>query len=72
MSNIKKGDRVIVTTGRDKGKKGEVLKVFPKEIRALVSGINVVEKIGSLPTDPPQDGAPTTPVVMSSVTVSTS
>ena len=38
----------------------------------VVSGINVVEKIGSLPTDPPQDGAPTTPVVMSSVTVSTS
>ena len=31
MSNIKKGDKVIVTTGRDKGKKGEVLKIFPKE-----------------------------------------
>ena len=44
MSNIKKGDRVIVTTGRDKGKKGEVLKVFPKENRALVSGINVVKR----------------------------
>jgi peptidyl-prolyl cis-trans isomerase B (cyclophilin B) len=38
----------------------------------VVSGIGVVEKIGSLPTNPPQDGAPTTPVVMSSVTVSTS
>ncbi|HTU84879.1 MAG TPA: peptidylprolyl isomerase [Solirubrobacteraceae bacterium] len=38
----------------------------------VVSGINVVEKIGSLPTNPPQDGAPTTPVVMSSVTVSSS
>jgi len=37
----------------------------------VVSGIDVVEKIGSLPTNPPQDGAPTTPVVMSSVTVST-
>jgi peptidyl-prolyl cis-trans isomerase B (cyclophilin B) len=36
----------------------------------VVSGINVVQKIGSLPTSPPQDGAPTTPVVMSSVTVS--
>jgi large subunit ribosomal protein L24 len=44
MSNIKKGDRVIVTTGRDKGKKGEVLKVFPKEDRALVSGVNVVKR----------------------------
>ncbi len=30
MSNIKKGDKVVVTTGRDKGKKGEVLKLFPQ------------------------------------------
>jgi large subunit ribosomal protein L24 len=41
---IKKGDRVIVTTGRDKGKTGEVLKVFPSESRALVSGVNVVKR----------------------------
>jgi len=38
----------------------------------VTTGISVVEKIGALPTNPPQDGAPTTPVVMSSVTVSTS
>jgi large subunit ribosomal protein L24 len=44
MSNIKKGDKVIVTTGRDKGKKGEVIKVFPKEDRALVQGVNVVKR----------------------------
>ena len=44
MSNIKKGDRVIVTAGRDKGKKGEVLKVFPKDDRALVTGVNVVKR----------------------------
>ena len=44
MSNIRKGDRVIVTTGRDKGKKGEVLKVFPKEDRALVTGVNIVKR----------------------------
>ena len=43
-AKIKKGDRVVVTTGRDKGKKGEVIKVFPKEDRALVSGINVVKR----------------------------
>lgn len=43
-AKIKKGDRVIVTTGRDKGKKGEVLKVFPAENRALVSGVNVVKR----------------------------
>ena len=44
MSNIRKGDAVVVTTGRDKGKKGSVLKVFPKENRALVQGINVVKR----------------------------
>ena len=43
-AKIKKGDRVIVTTGRDKGKKGEVIKVFPKEDRALVSGVNTVKR----------------------------
>ena len=44
MSNIRKGDSVVVTTGRDKGKKGSVLKVFPKENRALVQGVNVVKR----------------------------
>ena len=44
MSNIKKGDKVIVTTGRDKGKKGEVIKVFPKDERALVQGVNMVKR----------------------------
>jgi large subunit ribosomal protein L24 len=43
-AKIRKGDRVIVTAGRDKGKKGEVLKVFPKEDRALVSGVNTVKR----------------------------
>jgi large subunit ribosomal protein L24 len=41
---IRKGDRVIVTTGRDKGRKGEVLKVLPKENRALVSGVNMIKR----------------------------
>ncbi len=43
-TKIKKGDRVIVITGRDKGKKGDVIKVFPKEDRVLVSGVNVVKR----------------------------
>jgi large subunit ribosomal protein L24 len=43
-ATIRKGDRVIVTTGRDKGKKGEVLKVFPSESRALVSNVNTVKR----------------------------
>lgn len=41
---IKKGDQVIVTTGRDSGKKGEVLKVLPKENRVVVQGINLVKR----------------------------
>jgi len=44
MANIKKDDNVIVIAGRDKGKKGKVLKVFPKEDRALVQGVNVVKR----------------------------
>jgi len=43
-AKIRKGDRVVVTTGRDKGKKGEVLKVFPSGNRALVSGVNTVKR----------------------------
>ena len=43
-AKIKKGDRVIVTTGRDKGKKGEVLKVLPKENKAVVSGVNTAKR----------------------------
>jgi len=43
-AKIRKGDKVIVTTGRDKGKKGEVIKMFPSENRALVSGVNMVRR----------------------------
>jgi large subunit ribosomal protein L24 len=43
-ARIRKGDRVVVTTGRDKGKKGEVLKLYPKDDRALVSGVNIVKR----------------------------
>ena len=43
-AKVRKGDRVVVTTGRDKGKKGEVLRVYPDEGRVLVAGINVVKK----------------------------
>ena len=43
-AKIKKGDKVVVLTGRDKGKTGEVLKVLPKETRALVQGVNVVQR----------------------------
>ncbi|MCB1484994.1 MAG: 50S ribosomal protein L24, partial [Hyphomicrobiaceae bacterium] len=41
---IKKGDNVVVLAGRDKGKRGEVIDVMPKENRALVRGINMVRR----------------------------
>ncbi len=41
---IKKGDEVIVITGRNKGKKGKVLKVVPEHSRVFVSGVNIVRK----------------------------
>lgn len=41
-AKIKKGDKVVVLAGRDKGKTGEVLQVMPTEERAVVRGINVV------------------------------
>lgn len=43
-AKIKKGDQVIVLAGRDKGKKGEVFQVVPKEGRALVRGVNMVRR----------------------------
>lgn len=42
-AKIKKGDRVVVVAGRDKGKKGEVIKMMD-ETRALVSGVNLVKR----------------------------
>ncbi|MCJ7597030.1 MAG: 50S ribosomal protein L24 [Methyloceanibacter sp.] len=41
---IKKGDHVVVITGKDKGKKGEVLKMIPAENRAVVSGVAMVRR----------------------------
>lgn len=43
-ARIKKGDTVIVITGADKGKRGEVLAVRPKQDRAIVQGVNVAKK----------------------------
>ena len=43
-ARIKKGDTVLVTTGADRGKRGEVLRVIPKDDRAVVQGVNVAKK----------------------------
>ncbi len=44
MRKLKTGDEVLVITGKDKGKSGKILKVFPKEERAIVEGINKIKK----------------------------
>lgn len=43
-AKVKKGDKVVVLSGRDKGKAGEVIRVMPKDERALVRGVNLVRK----------------------------
>ena len=43
-AKVRKGDRVVVIAGRDKGKSGEVLRVYPSEERVLVAGVNVVKR----------------------------
>jgi len=41
---LKKGDNVIIMTGRDKGKKGKIAKVMPKDNKVIVEGINIMKK----------------------------
>jgi large subunit ribosomal protein L24 len=43
-AKIKKGDRVVVLTGKDKGRQGSVLQVLPKESRVVVQGLNMVQR----------------------------
>ena len=43
-AKIRKGDTVVVLAGRDKGKTGEVLRVMPREGRAVVQGVNMVQR----------------------------
>jgi large subunit ribosomal protein L24 len=43
-AKIKKGDHVVVLAGKDKGRQGSVLQVFPKEQRVLVQGLNIVQR----------------------------
>jgi len=50
---LKKGEKVIVTTGKDKGKTGEITTVFPKENKVVVSGVNMVKRH----TKPSQESA---------------
>ncbi|MGH7015565.1 MAG: 50S ribosomal protein L24 [Caulobacteraceae bacterium] len=55
-ARIRKGDKVIVITGKDKGRTGEVDRVFPREGRALVSGLNLVRRHTKPSQADPQGG----------------
>ena len=55
-AKIKKGDRVMVLTGKDKGRQGAVSKVFPKESRVLVDGLNMVQRHTRPSQGDPQGG----------------
>ena len=43
-AKIKKGDKVVILSGKDKGKHGEVTKAFPKEMKVLVGGVNMMTR----------------------------
>jgi large subunit ribosomal protein L24 len=55
-AKIRKGDRVVVLTGKDKGRQGAVSKVFPKESRVLVDGLNMVQRHTRPSQGDPQGG----------------
>ena len=44
MQKIRKGDKVVILAGKDKGRTGEVIQVMPKEDRAVVRGVNMVKR----------------------------
>jgi len=55
-AKIRKGDRVVVLTGKDKGRQGAVLKVLPKEQRVVVEGLNMVQRHTRPSQTDPQGG----------------
>ena len=55
-AKIKKGDRVVVLSGKDKGKHGEVTKSFPSEGKVVVSGVNIVTRHRKPSQTNPQGG----------------
>ncbi|MEQ6376628.1 50S ribosomal protein L24 [Bacillaceae bacterium S4-13-58] len=54
--HVKKGDKVMVISGKDKGKQGTILEAYPKKDRVLVEGINLVKKHAKPSQDNPQGG----------------
>jgi len=54
--HIKKGDEVLIIAGNDRGKRGKVLKVFPRDERVVVEGINFIKKHTRPSQNNPQGG----------------
>ncbi|GIO22961.1 50S ribosomal protein L24 [Oceanobacillus sp. J11TS1] len=54
--HVKKGDKVKVLSGKDRGKEGTVLEAFPKKERVLVEGVNMIQKHAKPSQDNPQGG----------------
>ncbi|MGP4072808.1 50S ribosomal protein L24 [Piscibacillus sp. B03] len=54
--HVKKGDKVKVITGKDKGKEGTILEAYPKKERVLVEGVNYVKKHAKPSQENPQGG----------------
>lgn len=54
--HVKKGDKVMVIAGKDKGKQGVILEAYPKNSRVLVEGVNIVKKHAKPSQDNPQGG----------------
>ena len=55
-AKIKKGDRVVVLAGKDKGRQGNVLRVLPKESRVLVEGLDIAQRHTKPSQGDPQGG----------------
>jgi large subunit ribosomal protein L24 len=55
-AKIKKGDRVVVLTGKDKGRQGSVLRMLPKDERVVVTGLNMVQRHTRPSQSDPQGG----------------
>ena len=70
-AKIKKGDKVVVLTGRDKGKRGEVRSVNPTEGRAIVEGVNLVKRHTKQSQQNPEGGIITkeAPIQLSNIAV---
>ncbi|HWO94783.1 MAG TPA: 50S ribosomal protein L24 [Bacillus sp. (in: firmicutes)] len=54
--HVKKGDKVMVISGKDKGKQGVILEAYPKKDRVLVEGVNIVKKHSKPSQINPQGG----------------